>query len=129
MEDTQEVHTVGIVGLGLIGGSFAKAYHAAGWRVLAFDIDADTMAVASIDETIQATLEPGNVGECDLILLALYPAGCIAWLKENAERVRRDCLVIDTAGVKREVCAGCMPIAAEHGFTFVGGHPMAGTQY
>ena len=49
MEDTQEVHTVGIVGLGLIGGSFAKAYHAAGWRVLAFDIDADTMAVASID--------------------------------------------------------------------------------
>lgn len=129
MEDTQEVHTVGIVGLGLIGGSFAKAYHAAGWRVLAFDIDADTMAVASIDETIQATLEPGNVGECDLILLALYPAGCIAWLKENAERVRRDCLVIDTAGVKREVCAGCMPIAAEHGFTFVGGHPMAGTQF
>lgn len=129
MEDTQEVHTVGIVGLGLIGGSFAKAYHAAGWRVLAFDIDADTMAVASIDETIQATLEPGNVGECDLILLTLYPADCIAWLKENAERVRRDCLVIDTAGVKREVCAGCMPIAAEHGFTFVGGHPMAGTQY
>ena len=129
MEDTQEVHTVGIVGLGLIGGSFAKAYHAAGWRVLAFDIDADTMAVASIDETIQGTLGPDNVGECDLILLALYPAGCIAWLKENAERVRKDCLVIDTAGVKREVCAGCMPIAAEHGFTFVGGHPMAGTQY
>lgn len=129
MEDTQEVHTVGIVGLGLIGGSFAKAYHASGWRVLAFDIDADTMAVASIDETIQATLGPDNVGECDLILLALYPAGCIAWLKENAERVRKDCLVIDTAGVKREVCAGCMPIAAEHGFTFVGGHPMAGTQY
>lgn len=129
MEDTQEVHTVGIVGLGLIGGSFAKAYHAAGWRVLAFDIDADTMAVANIDETIQATLGPDNVGACDLILLALYPAGCIAWLKENAERVRKDCLVIDTAGVKREVCAGCMPIAAEHGFTFVGGHPMAGTQY
>ena len=70
MEDTQEVHTVGIVGLGLIGGSFAKAYHAAGWRVLAFDIDADTMAVASIDETIQAALGPDNVGECDLILLA-----------------------------------------------------------
>lgn len=129
MEDTQDVHTVGIVGLGLIGGSFAKAYHAAGWRVLAFDIDADTMAVASIDETIQDTLGPDNVGECDLILLALYPTGCIAWLKENAERVRKDCLVIDTAGVKREVCAGCMPIAAEHGFTFVGGHPMAGTQY
>ena len=129
MEDTQDVHTVGIVGLGLIGGSFAKAYHAAGWRVLAFDIDADTMAVASIDETIQDTLGPDNVGECDLILLALYPASCIAWLKENAERVRKDCLVIDTAGVKREVCAGCMPIAAEHGFTFVGGHPMAGTQY
>lgn len=121
--------TVGIVGLGLIGGSFAKAYHAAGWRVLAFDIDPDTMAVATIDETIQGVLDETSIGACDLILLALYPGGCISWLEANASQVRPDCLVVDTAGVKREVCAGCMPIAAAHGFTFVGGHPMAGTQY
>ena len=73
MEDTQEVHTVGIVGLGLIGGSFAKAYHAAGWRVLAFDIDADTMAVASIDETIQATWGRATSSCLPSILPAVLP--------------------------------------------------------
>lgn len=126
MEDAK---TIGIVGLGLIGGSFAKAYHAAGWRVLAFDIDEDTMAVATIDETVQGVLDEGAISQCDLILLALYPGGCIDWLSRNAGRIPKDCLVIDAAGVKREVCAACMPIAEAHGFTFVGGHPMAGTQY
>ena len=126
MEDAK---TIGIVGLGLIGGSFAKAYHAAGWRVLAFDIDEDTMAVATIDETVQGVLDEGSISQCDLILLALYPGGCIDWLSRNAGRIPKDCLVIDAAGVKREVCAACMPIAEAHGFTFVGGHPMAGTQF
>ena len=126
MEDAK---TIGIVGLGLIGGSFAKAYHAAGWHVLAFDIDEDTMAVATIDETVQGVLDEGSISQCDLILLALYPGGCIDWLSRNAGRIPKDCLVIDAAGVKREVCAACMPIAEAHGFTFVGGHPMAGTQF
>ena len=126
MEDAK---TIGIVGLGLIGGSFAKAYHAAGWHVLAFDIDEDTMAVATIDETVQGVLDEGSISQCDLILLALYPGGCIDWLSRNAGRIPKDCLVIDVAGVKREVCAACMPIAEAHGFTFVGGHPMAGTQF
>lgn len=126
MEDAK---TIGIVGLGLIGGSFAKAYHAAGWRVLAFDIDVDTMAVATIDETVQGVLDDDAISQCDLILLALYPGGCIDWLRAHAALVPKDCLVIDAAGVKREVCAACMPIAREHGFTFVGGHPMAGTQF
>lgn len=125
----EDVKTIGIVGLGLIGGSFAKAYHAAGWRVLAFDIDEDTMAVATIDETVQGVLDEESLAQCDLVLLALYPGGCIEWLSRNAARIPKDCLVIDAAGVKREVCAACMPIAAEHGFTFVGGHPMAGTQF
>ncbi len=125
----EDVKTIGIVGLGLIGGSFAKAYHAAGWRVLAFDIDEDTMAVATIDETVQGVLDEESLAQCDLVLLALYPGGCIEWLSRNAERIPKECLVIDAAGVKREVCTACMPIAAEHGFTFVGGHPMAGTQF
>lgn len=120
--------TVGILGLGLIGGSLAKAYRDAGWRVLAFDLDEDTMGAARV-ETIEGALDATTVGECDLILLAVYPGACIAWLRQNASLIRKDALVIDCAGVKREVCAACLPIAQEHGFTFVGGHPMAGTQY
>ena len=126
--DDQRTRTVGILGLGLIGGSMAKAYHNAGWRVLAFDLDADTMGAARV-ETIDGVLDAATVGECDLILLAVYPGACIAWLRENAPLINERALVIDCAGVKREVCEACLPVAAEHGFTFVGGHPMAGTQY
>lgn len=120
--------TVGVLGLGLIGGSMAKAYRDAGWRVLAWDLDADTMGAARV-ETIEGPMEGASVAECDLVLLAVYPGACISWLRDNAVRVRPDALVIDCCGVKREVCEACMPLAAEHGFTFVGGHPMAGTQY
>ncbi len=126
--DAARDRTVGILGLGLIGGSLAKAYRDAGWRVLAFDLDADTMGAARV-ETVAGTLDADTVPQCDLVLLAVYPGACIAWLRENAPLVRPDALVVDCCGVKREVCAACMPLAAEHGFTFVGGHPMAGTQY
>ncbi len=126
--DELRERTVGILGLGLIGGSLAKAYRDAGWRVLAFDLDEDTMGAARV-ETIAGTLDADAVPQCDLVLLAVYPGACIAWLRDNAALVRPDALVIDCCGVKREVCAACMPLAEKAGFTFVGGHPMAGTQY
>ncbi len=125
---TNNAKTVGILGLGLIGGSMAKAYRDAGWRVLAFDLDEDTMGAAKV-ETIDGVLDRTTVGECDLVLLAVYPGACISWLREHAPFIDAKTLVIDCAGVKREVCEACLPIAEQHGFTFVGGHPMAGTQY
>ena len=120
--------TVGVVGLGLIGGSMAKAYHAAGWHTLAFDLDEDVMGAARV-ETIDGTLDETTVATCDVVLLAVYPGAAIGWLRENADRLANDCLVIDCCGVKREVCDACMPMAQGRDFTFVGGHPMAGAQY
>lgn len=126
--DRESERTVGILGLGLIGGSLAKAYRDAGWHVLAYDVDEDTMGAARV-ETISGVLDASTVALCDLILLAVYPGACIAWLRDNASLVRPDALVLDCCGVKREVCSACLPLAEEAGFTFVGGHPMAGTQY
>ncbi len=120
--------TVGIVGLGLIGGSFAKAYREAGWRVLAFDVDDDAMAIARI-ETIDGTLDATTAGSCDLILLCVYPGAAIDWLTRNADNVGAGAIVIDCCGVKAEVVHACMPLAEGRPFTYVGGHPMAGTQY
>ncbi len=120
--------TVGVVGLGLIGGSMAKAYRAAGWRVLAFDVNPDVMRAALV-ETIDGALEGPSVGECDLVLLAVYPKAAIDWVASNRDRLKAGAMVIDCCGVKREVCDACMPMADGRDFTFVGGHPMAGTQY
>jgi len=119
--------TVGILGLGLIGGSLARAYSKAGHLVLACEQDQDMLSFAQLAGAVSSELKQDNVSDCDLILLAIYPGGSAAWLKENAYRIRQDALVIDCCGTKTEICARCFPIAEKYGFTFIGGHPMAGS--
>ena len=119
---------IGIVGLGLIGGSFAKAYAAAGWEVFAWNRTHATVELAEI-ETIDGELADDVIPTCELIILASYPAASIAWLEEKAPLIAEGAIVIDTVGVKRAVVEACSAIAAEHPFTFVGCHPMAGTQF
>lgn len=127
---------VGIVGLGLIGGSFARAYRSLGATVYALDTDRDTMD-ASMIETVEAPLDDASIPSCDLIILAAYPEACIQWLEEHAEILgrisdpdtSRGPIVIDTAGVKEAVCARAFELAHVNGFAFVGTHPMAGTQF
>lgn len=119
--------TVGVVGLGLIGGSLAKAYKAAGETVYGFDRDAKVMALAAADAAVDAALTQDTVPQCDLIFIALYPHAAIAWLEEMAPQIGKDTVVIDACGVKQEVCRAGMALAGRFGFLFVGGHPMAGT--
>ena len=121
--------TVGIVGLGLIGGSLAKAYHEAGHRVLAYDIDSSVTAFAQMANAIDEALSEENIAQCDLLLLAVYPQAAIDYLAQHAALLRKDAVVVDCCGTKRIVCAACFKIAKEHGFLFVGGHPMAGTHF
>ena len=121
--------TVGILGLGLIGGSLARAYAKAGHRVLACEKDGDMLSFAQLSGAVHAELTNENIGVCDLILLAIYPAGSAGWLEANAHLVRSDTLVMDCCGIKREVCSRCFPLAEKYGFTFIGGHPMAGTHF
>ncbi len=119
--------TVGILGLGLIGGSFAKAYHEAGWQVLALDTDPSTQEFAQLSGAVDGPLTDDKLASCDLILLAAYPAASIAYFKEKAHLIGPRPVVIDCCGTKRVVCSACFPAAKEHGVTFLGGHPMAGT--
>ena len=119
--------TVGIVGLGLIGGSFAKAYHEAGWQVLARDADQNTLDFAKLSGAVDSELTDDKLPACDLILLAAYPAASISYFKGKAHLMGGHPVVIDCCGTKRVVCAACFPAARENGVTFLGGHPMAGT--
>ena len=119
---------VGIVGLGLIGGSLAKAYsRAGGHEVLACELDAKVLAIAQVEGAVQGELTADNMSGCDLILIAISPAAAIRWLREAAPMLREGQLVIDCCGTKRIVCGEGFRLAKEHGFTFIGGHPMAGT--
>ena len=121
--------TVGIVGLGLIGGSMAKAYKEAGHRVLAADIDASVTAFAQMAGTCDGELTKATLHDCELLLLAVYPAAAVRYLEENAPYLSKTAVVIDCCGIKREVCRAGFRIAEQYGFLFVGGHPMAGTHF
>ena len=120
---------VGIVGLGLIGGSAAKAFKAAGHVVYAHDINRQIVGFAQLEGTVDAELSSENMQECDLLLLTATPHAVQDYIKENASHVAKDTLVVDFCGTKRGVCENGFALAAEHGFTYVGGHPMAGLQY
>ena len=119
--------TVGVVGLGLIGGSMAKAYHEASWRVLAYNRNASVLGFAEMTGDVDGALTKDNISVCDLVLLAVYPQACIDYLAQMAPYISEETLVIDCGGTKRVICEACFRLAEQHGFTFVGGHPMAGT--
>lgn len=121
--------TVGILGLGLIGGSLARAYALDGHRILCADQNETMLSFAILAGAVESPLTPENIGECDLILLAIYPDGSASWLEKNGQYISENTLVIDCCGVKREICQRCFPVAKKYGFTFIGGHPMAGTQF
>lgn len=118
---------VGIVGLGLIGGSFAKAYHAEGHEVLAFDTDRAMLEFAMMSGEVNGELTTDKLSDCDLILIAIYPKAAVEYLEKNGPFIGSKPVVIDCCGTKREVCAACFPLAEKYGFTYLGGHPMAGT--
>lgn len=120
---------VGVVGLGLIGGSVAKAYKAEKHTLYCFDTDHIMLEYSLLDEVTDYPLTQDNLASCDLLFLCVYPQAAVEYLEKNAPFIRKDAVVIDCCGTKRVVCDACFAIAEKHGFTFVGGHPMAGTQY
>ena len=120
---------VGVVGLGLIGGSFVKAYHAAGAKVYGYNRSHAVIDYAMLRDELDGELTEEIIPECDIILVALYSYAAIEYIKNNAAHFGAKPVVIDCCGTKRTVCKACFPIAEEYGFTFIGGHPMAGTHF
>lgn len=120
---------VGVVGLGLIGGSFAKAYTKAGHTVAAFDRDAMVTKFALLDGGVACELTDDLLPRCDLILICVYPEAAILYMEEKGPLFGSRPIVMDCCGTKGAVVKRGRELGAEYGFTYVGGHPMAGTQY
>lgn len=121
--------TVGILGLGLIGGSLARAYHDAGHRVLGCDRDASTVQFAQMAHAVDAPLTEENIDSCELLLLAVCPQAAADYLEAVADKLAKTAVVVDCCGIKRQICEAGFRLAERHGWLFVGGHPMAGTHF
>ncbi|MGN0741456.1 MAG: prephenate dehydrogenase [Candidatus Fimadaptatus sp.] len=120
---------IGVVGLGLIGGSMCKALIKAGHVVVGMDADRTTEDYARLAGVIDDKLTPERLGQCDYLFIALYPQAAVDYLTRNAASIKPGAVVMDLCGVKRAVCAPCFELARQHGFNYIGGHPMAGTQF
>ncbi|MBO4243390.1 MAG: prephenate dehydrogenase [Clostridiales bacterium] len=122
---------VGVVGLGLIGASFAKAYkeNEEGHTVLGWNRTETVADMAKMQGVIDDYLTDENLKTCDIVIISLYPEAAINWMEQRKNLFNPKGLVIDACGTKRMVCKEGFRIAKEGGFEFVGCHPMAGTKY
>jgi prephenate dehydrogenase len=122
--------TIGIVGLGLIGGSFARALaDYSTHTVFACDKAESAFLAAKMLGVVAEELTDDTLARCDLVLLALAPGAAVDYVARRAARFAPGALLVDCCGVKRGVQARLAPLARANGFLFTGGHPMAGTQF
>lgn len=120
---------IGIVGLGLIGGSLAKTYKSnSDNEIYGYDTNKPILDIAKMSGVIDGVLDVSKISVCDCIFIALYPKATIDYLEKNAQYISKNTIVIDTCGTKRKICETGFSIARQHGFVFAGGHPMAGKQ-
>ncbi len=120
---------IGIAGLGLIGGSIAKAVQTRTDHVVfGFDISKEVTEAAIKEGAIDGVLDEAALEGCDLVIVALYPKDAVEFVTQHAQHIRTDAVVVDCCGVKRFVCNSMSEAARSRGFVFVGGHPMAGTE-
>lgn len=129
MNDDFSGFKIGVAGLGLIGGSLAKAFKSAGFCVTGFDIDKATVDAALRCGAINiGECEPNVLFCCDYIFVALYPEGIISFVKDNAPYFKDGSVIVDCCGIKSAICGELYSSTPYTNFTFIGGHPMAGTE-
>lgn len=126
---------IGIAGLGLIGGSMAKAYReysnerGLDYKIYGYNRSTSITDFAILSGTLDGYLDESTIPECDLIFVGLYPISTIEYMEKIAPYVNKDAFVMDLCGTKQQVCAAGFALAEKYGYTFVGAHPMAGTHF
>lgn len=121
---------IGIVGLGLIGGSLARALTDSGkHEIFGLDRNRSSLLAAKMVGAIKDEINGDNIGTMDMIFIALYPQATVDFVDEYASKIKKGAIVTDCGGVKRPICGPCEKLAEENGFIFIGAHPMAGTQF
>ena len=121
--------TIGIVGLGLIGGSLARAVKKyTGASVLGMDVNHDTIREALEEGAIDEAITPSMLSRADILFLCLYPKAAVEFAEKNGAQISKEAVVCDVAGIKGWICEKMPPLAEKFGFTYIGTHPMAGKE-
>ncbi len=122
--------TIAVIGLGLIGGSLAQAVKASGgYRVVGYDWDERVVSLAKERGMIDSAGDEEDLALADIVLVALHPKATLDYVRTHSDRVKKGALLIDMCGVKEEILRVLDPLAEEHGYIYIGGHPMAGKEF
>ena len=119
-----------IVGLGLIGGSYAKALSKKGFYVSALEKDPAALQYALDKGMIMegsVEIDPKLIGSADLVIFALYPKIFLQWLEENQKYLKPGAILTDVTGVKCCVVYDIQKMLRSD-VEFIGAHPMAGRE-
>lgn len=119
-----------IVGLGLLGGSYAKALKKQGYTVEAVTRSRDTIDYAlenGIIDNGAACPDPAMIGRADVVVLAMYPQTLIDWVRDNQQYFKPGALITDVTGVKSCVVEPVQTMLRED-VEFIAAHPMAGRE-
>ena len=118
-----------VVGLGLIGGSVAKALKKnSSFTVLGYDISKETLAAALSSGAIDEIWDKNSMSDADLTILAVSPKLAVSFIKENAGLLKKSSVVTDVCGIKSWIVNELEPLCEKNGLMFIGGHPMAGKE-
>ena len=119
-----------IVGLGLIGGCYARRLTALGYTVDALDIDPGALDYAKEEGIIARGAEYSDelVGDADFVIFGLYPTALLEWLRTHKGALRPGALITDVSGVKCAVVDDAQAILAGQDNEFIASHPMAGRE-
>ena len=120
---------IGIVGLGLIGGSYAKALFQCGYEVFGIDVDIDTLAYAEKEGFItKGYMHPENIlKELDVIFLCLYPSQLKMFFQKHMKDFKEGAVISDVGGIKR-IAIDAYNTYKRTDVDFIAAHPMAGKE-
>ncbi len=118
-----------IVGLGLIGGSIAKALKQnTPHTVLGMDTDEDSLLDACSCGAIDGKASLEDLKSADMVYLCVYPGAALDFAREHGPKLKEGAVLTDTCGIKSAICSGMEKLKGTGKYTFVGGHPMAGKE-
>lgn len=118
-----------IAGLGIIGGSYAKA--------IKKYTDHTVIGINRSEKPLQLALQCGAIDTigtekdletADMLILGIYPQAAVEFIEKYGKYINKQCIVCDTCGIKSEICPKMVELSQKYGFTFVGTHPMAGKE-
>lgn len=120
-----------IVGLGLMGGSYAYALSKRGYHVSGIDINQESIDYALKNRLIEkgsVNVNEAIVQEADIIFFGLYPNTMISWIKKHRSLFKDGCLISDVSGVKCNVVDVVQDLLKDQPVEFIASHPMAGKE-